>query len=53
MTEQEARSAAHALTNKQGVRMNAYRCPFCYLPSGKAAWHIGHAQRLKTRLGRA
>ena len=52
LSEQQARSTAIALSKKQGVRMNAYKCPFCYLPSGKSAWHVGHAQRLRTRFGR-
>jgi hypothetical protein len=51
MTQQQARATAIALVRKQGARMNAYRCGFCYLPSGAAAWHVGHRQRLGNRLG--
>jgi len=50
-TNSAAIAAARALTKKLGVRFNAYKCPFCHLPSGACAWHVGHAMRLSRRLG--
>lgn len=34
LSNEQARRTAVALTRKQGVKMDAYKCPFCYLPSG-------------------
>lgn len=42
---------ARALTKKAGVRYHAYKCNFCYLPSGECTWHVGHATGLVRRLG--
>jgi len=53
-TEREAKGAAIAMSKKTGVRFNAYRCKFCYLPFGAdsaGGWHVGHAQTLTRRLG--
>jgi len=46
----DAVGAAITLTKKTGVGYNAYKCPFCYLASGAAAWHVGHAASLRRRL---
>lgn len=50
-TQPVAIAAARALTKKSGMRFNAYRCAFCYLPSGACGWHIGHTASLGRRLG--
>ena len=44
-------NAAMAMSRRAGVKYRAYKCPFCYLPSGACAWHVGHAVSLKRRLG--
>jgi hypothetical protein len=41
---------AVAMTKKRGVSFNAYKCPFCHLPSGACAWHVGHRATLRHRL---
>lgn len=46
----DAVGVAISLTSKTGSRFNAYRCPFCYLPSGATAWHVGHSTPLQRRL---
>lgn len=46
----DAVGAAILLTKKSGTRYNAYKCPFCYLPSGEVSWHVGHATSLSRRL---
>ncbi len=43
--------AAMSMTRRAGAPYRAYKCQFCYLPSGACAWHIGHAVSLKRRLG--
>jgi cytochrome c5 len=48
--KEAAIAAAVALTKKAGVRFNAYKCPFCHLPSGACAWHVGHRATLRRRL---
>lgn len=51
MTQSEAVGQAIFLTKKQGVKFRAYKCPFCHLANGSVAWHVGHAQPLRRRLG--
>ena len=49
--QEVAIQAAKAMTRRAGVKYRAYKCQFCYLPSGACAWHVGHAVSLKRRLG--
>jgi hypothetical protein len=49
--QEAAVRAAMAMSKRAGVKYRAYRCQFCYLPSGACAWHIGHALSLRRRLG--
>lgn len=46
----DAVGTAITLTKKTGTRYNAYKCLFCYLPTGASAWHVGHAAPLDRRL---
>jgi len=49
-TRTDAVGTAIALSKKTGGRFNAYKCAFCYLPSGAVAWHVGHGTSLSRRL---
>ena len=49
-TRTEAVGIAITMSKKTGGRFNAYRCAFCYLPSGAVAWHVGHGTPLSHRL---